>query len=244
MPEYSGFAKLGELLGGGQGGGTTSDAYLSGLTGGYRAQSAMHDADKSREEARIMRARAVARDGLPAALETAGYQENLRPLFEAVLGSNATMDLDQLGKYAVVEAAPAFAAAAAAGAKGNLSEQNRNTALAQGQQYDPFTAVGGGNAVLRKDTGDLVFSQLGDVIVDLRKAQTEKERAAAAENAAQGRFADAGADLRGRTDPQFRAPRAGAKPGKPTAAPKPGDELDGYRFKGGDPAKKENWERM
>lgn len=59
------------------------------------------------------------------------------------------------------------------------------------------------------------------------------------------------ADIMGTRTPQQRATdmaRGGNAPSttaaKPNAAPKVGTESKGYRFKGGDPSKKENWEKI
>lgn len=207
MATYDGIARLGEYIGGG-GQSTSSNAYLQGLTGGYKAQSAMHDADKSREEARIMRARAIARDSLPDALETAGYQENMRPLLAAVLGSNQTMDLDQLGKYAVVEAAPAFAAAAQAVGSGDIAEYNDQMALASGRERKPYTLDAGGRAVFRGDTGEVEFTPLGDAAVESEAAlELARQAHARASDASAGASRSLGS-LRDRTDPN--RPRTGA----------------------------------
>lgn len=220
---YPGFQALGELVTGGGGGGT-SDAYLDGLTGGYNAQRAGYQRDKSREEARIMRSRAVAREAIPEALATAGYQENLRPLLGAVLGSNATMDIDQLGKYAVVEAGPAYTAASEAAAQGDTATQNRQTALAQGKSYEPYSVTGGGDILLDAGTGDTRVTDLGRVAMEATEALAAARQAQAGASQGRERAADASArasealaGVRDRTDPN----RARTKADVSTTTPPP-----------------------
>lgn len=53
------------------------------------------------------------------------------------------------------------------------------------------------------------------------------------------------ADIDKRMTPQPATPPAAASgSGGPLPPPKPGDVKDGYRFKGGDPSKQENWEKQ
>lgn len=47
-----------------------------------------------------------------------------------------------------------------------------------------------------------------------------------------------------RTTGSVRAPAPGQQQGAPQGAPKPGTVMQGYRFKGGDPGDRNNWERV
>lgn len=220
---YPGFQALGELVTSGGRGAGTSDAYLDGLTGGYKAQGAGYQRDKAREEARIMRSRAVARDALPDAVAAFYQDPKFAALAASVLGGNATADLDQLGDLAVPTALPAYEAAAAAAAEGNTTMQNRQMALATGKPFEPYSVAGGGNVVLDAGTGETSLTNLGDVaamaqraLAGAREAQagasSGRERAADA----QARAADALAGVRDRTDPN-RSRTAAPKGDGPTA---------------------------
>lgn len=191
---YSGFKALGEVIGGSGAPAQGSDAYLAGLTGGYRAQTAGSQRDRAREEARIARMMATAREAIPDALQTAGYQQNMQPLLGALLQGNRTMNLNQLGDYAVVEAGPAFTAAAEAAAQGDTATQNRQMALARGQQYEPFSVAGGGDVLLNAGTGDVQLTDLGQAAVAAQEALAGARQASAAAS-------EARADLTQRTDP-------------------------------------------
>lgn len=191
---YSGFKALGEVIGGSGAPAQGSDAYLSGLTGGYRAQQAGYGRDKAREDARIARLMATAREAIPEALQGAGYQENMQPLLSAILQGNRTMNLNQLGDYAVVEAGPAFTASAEAAQAGNTEAQNRQMALARGQQYEPYSVAGGGDVLLNAGTGDTKLTDLGQAAVLAQEALAGARQASAAAS-------EARADLTSRTDP-------------------------------------------
>lgn len=205
---YEGFQALGELVGGSGKPAIGSEAYLEGMRGGYKAQGAGYQRDKAREEARIMRSRAVARDALPEALAALYADKRMAAAAAATLGAAATPDFDQLGDLAVPTALPAYEAAAAAAAEGNTTMQNRQTALATGKPFEPYSVAGGGNVVLDAGTGETSLTNLGDVaamaqraLAGAREAQagasSGRERAADA----QARAADALAGVRDRTDP-------------------------------------------
>lgn len=205
-----GFEALGELIGGAGASGTGSEAYLQGLTGGHKARSAMYDADKSREEARIMRARAIAREALPDAIGGVYTDPRMAALASAVLGSNATADIDQLGDLAVPTALPAYEAAAAAAATGDTAAQNRATALAGGDQYEPFDLDAGGKAVFRPDTGEVAMTALGDLVMDSEAAQAQQRLASAGASSAR---ADATRDRTANPE-RYRAPPKAGGSGK------------------------------
>lgn len=200
-----GFAKLGELVGGGGRGGVGSDAYVQGVTAGYKAQSAMFDADKSREEARIARAMAIARESIPEAIAEAEYAENQRALLSAVLQSNRTMSLSQLGDLAVPQAGRAYEAAAEAAGQGNTMEQNRQTALATGKPFEPLDLDAGGKVVFNPATGQVDLTSLGD-------AALGSERALAGAREASADASRSRADLVDRTDPNRPRTTPGGTP--------------------------------
>lgn len=232
-----GFQALGEVIGrklaGGQGG--PSEAYVDAYRQGAMARGAGHDADKKREEARIARAMAVAREAIPESMQTAGYDPQMLPFLSNVLMGNRTMDLGQLEEFRRPGTAPALEAAAEAMALGDLATYNDQMALAQGKFREPFKAVGGGEATLRGDTGEVAITDLG-------QAAMAADRALAAQREASAGAQGARADLYGRTDPN--RPRGGGKAKETPAPPKAGDIVDGYRFKGGDPGNPNSWEKI
>lgn len=207
-----GFAKLGELITGGGGSGNGSQAYVGGYTEGQKARGAMYDADKSREEARIARAMAIARESIPDAVAQAEYAENQRALVAATLMASPTVDLRRLGALAVPQAGAAYQAAATAAGEGDAMEQNRQTALATGKPFEPYEDAAGGKAVLNPATGDIELTALGDAALGSQQALTTAREASAA--ASQSR-----ADLTARTDPNRPRSSGGgaAKPEDPTS---------------------------
>lgn len=231
-----GWADLGALIAGGMGDRGPSDAYMGGLQEGYQARRAQYSADEAREKARIARLRAMAREAIPEALATAEYDERMRPLLAAVLQGNQTMDLGQLDEFKRPGTVAALDLAAAAMGEGNIADYNAQMALAQGREYNPYTIASGGKAVLRKDTGDLTLTDLGETALDAAAALAEQRRAA---GAAATTRAEAAAE-RDRRPPAERKAKAAEAP-KP---PKAGDVVDGYRFLGGDPSKPESWRKI
>lgn len=211
----NGFFALGDVLGGGGGGGTGSEAYLQGLRGGYQAQEAMSDAEKAREEARLMRSRNIARESIPDALAQADYLEKLQPLLQAVLLSNNTVDLDQLGDLAVPQAGAAFEAAAAAAATGDTEGQNRQTALAAGKPFEPFELAAGGKAVFNPGSGAVDLTALGDAAFGSEQAlAASREASAAASRARRDHTVDTTENPE-----RYRAPpKADTPAGAPTEA--------------------------
>lgn len=177
MAGYEGYAALGEMLtGGGQSDGT---AYVDALRQGSQARREGFSADKAFEEARIARMMANARESIPSGLGTAEYDPKLAPLLGAVLQSNQTMNLGQLGQYERPGAGQAFADAEAAMRAGNLGEANALNAAGLGEAYEPFSAVAGGKAVLRGDTGEIALTDLGDASVAAESALAGSRNAAA-----------------------------------------------------------------
>lgn len=174
-----GFFKLGELVGGGKGGGTDSPAYIEGMRSGYQAQTAQSQSEKARDEARIMRSRVIAREAIPDAVAQAEYAENQRALLANVLLANNTLDLDQLGKLAVPQAGPAYQAAAEAAGAGNTDLQNRQTALATGKPYEPFKVQAGGDVLLNAGTGEHELTALGDAALEATNALAGSRNASA-----------------------------------------------------------------
>jgi hypothetical protein len=129
--------------------------------------------------------------------------------------------------------ADAFSAAAEAAARGDTDAQNRQMALGQGKQYEPFKAAGGGNVVLNAGTGETQVTDLGQAV------QMASEALAGARDASAG-ASNARRDLTQRTDPNRSR---STKPKDAPAAPKAGDVLEGYTFIGGDPSDKKNWKK-
>lgn len=202
-PTYNGVRDLGALVGGAGAPAFGSEAYIDGLTGGYDAQRAGFQRDKSREDARVARSMAIAREALPDAVRALYPDPTVGNAAAAILGGNSTADLDQLGPLARPGAFEALNAAIAAAGTGDTDEQNRQTALATGKPFEPYSQAGGGNVIYNSGTGE---SQ----ITDLGAAELLADQARAGASAASGRSSEALADLRSRTDPNRTAGRGAA----------------------------------
>lgn len=155
MTGYQGFAQLGEMLGGG--GQPDGTAYAQGLQAGGRAREAGYSADKAFEEARIARMMAEARSSFPQVFEGQGYT----PLESALMQASQSPNMRNLGLRERANFVPDTALAAEALAAGNLPGYNAFTASALGEQIEPYSAVGGGNAVMRADTGEIALTPMG-----------------------------------------------------------------------------------
>lgn len=234
---FSGVRDLGALVGAGSTPAFGSDAYLDGLTGGYQAQDAGYKRDRSREEARISRSIAIAREALPDAVRALYPDQTMGDAAAAILGGNRTASLTQLGPVARPGAYEALQAAIDAATAGNTDVQNRQTALAAGKPYEPFESAAGGDMILNPGTGDYQITDLG-------RADLVATQARAGASAASGRAADALAGQRNRTTPGGKratgadavAEAAGA------SAPPPGAKqaADG-KFYLPDPARPGKW---
>lgn len=211
-PGLEGFAKLGSVVGGAGGAGS----YEEGLGAGFELQTDQAKRDRARSEARIAQLREIARTGLEKKGEAAGYD----PFRLAILGSNTTVDLDQLGKLQMPNALENLQLGAEALEAGKADEYNDRLAMATGQEREPYSVAAGGKGVFRSDTGDLNLTPLGEAALKA-EAALEVSRGASA-NAAQARadattrLADAKVDLTSRTDPN--RPRGGGA-AKPKAMP-------------------------
>lgn len=222
---YNGFRALGEVLGGSGAPAQGSEAYMDGMMGGYKVQSAGFGRDKAREEARIARSKAVARDALGDAARAFYKDPELGDLAAALFGSANTPSANQLGKMQVPTALPAFEAAAEAADLGNVAAQNQQTALATGKPYEPYSVAGGGDILLNAGTGETQLTDLGQAV---KLAQD----ALAGSRQASGAASRARADLTERTDPN--RPRGAQPKGKYTVGQV--IEVGGkkYRVTGGD----------
>jgi hypothetical protein len=210
-PGLEGFAKLGSVVAGAGGEG----AYEDQLGTAFRLQTDEARRDKARSDARIMQLREIARTGLEKKGAEAGYD----PFRLAILGSNATVDLDQLGKLQMPNALENLQLGAEALEAGKADVYNDRLALATGKEREPYSVAAGGKATFRADTGDLNLTPLGEAALKAeaaleiaRGAQASASRARADATTKQ---ADARVDLTNRTDPN--RPRGTAA--KPKAAP-------------------------
>ncbi len=177
MAGYEGYAALGELLGGGaQPDGT---AYAQAKRVGYQANEAGFSADKAFEEARIARMMANARESLPAALTTANYAPELVPLLGAVVQASQTPDLRRLGNFQMPNAGADLALAREALADKDLGGYNERLASALGEAIEPYSAVAGGKAVMRADTGEIAMTDLGEASMAAEQALAGQRQAAA-----------------------------------------------------------------
>lgn len=207
MSDYKGFSALGELVGGGQGGGT-SDAYIDGMRTGYDTQRAGYSMDKARDEARISASMAMARESLPQFMADEGY----RPVDSAVMGSNRTVSFTQLADFARPQTAGALEAADAALTDGNLPGYNARMAQARGKEYAPYSLAGGGSAVFRADTGDADMTALGESKVITEQLRAVAQEASAAASQGRAKAAESLAGVRDRTDPNRPRGKANENP--------------------------------
>lgn len=120
------------------------------------------------------------------------------------------------------------------------NDMNRQLILASGKPQH-LTTINDGmafNPFATPDKAQLAPTDIGRSMVAEHEAAAKFKRASA--DASEAR-----ADLSRRTDPN--RPRSSSTGGRKPAAPKPpkpGEVIDGYKFKGGNPADKKNWEKV
>ena len=224
----SGWADLGYALSGGIRNEAEAE-YAPQLKRNYDAMSALEEANRKRA-VNLQRQLMLTN---PEAFGLSGAQANMASL-------NDDIDMRRLGNFQNPHYRAALDRASAEVGLGDstlgqvkdISPANRFFALANGD-VTPTAAVAG-NVMYDPTRGtsqDIQPTPLGEAVV-------------VAQNALAGqRQASAGLTRAKTENPErFRAP---PKPGKTkVAVPKKGAVVDGYRFKGGDPKNKANWEKI
>lgn len=178
----SGWQALGEMLTGQVG---TPGAYQTGLREGYTAEKAMQDARRAQALATIDMMRLRAREGVTgAALQELGYGAEAEVLAN-ILGSNATMNMSQLGDFQRPGAVEAAAQARTLlGDTPDIEAGNRGLALYEGKPYEPYALGAGGKTVFRGDTGSVELTPLGEADLAAENALADRRRRPSAERAA------------------------------------------------------------
>lgn len=210
--------------------------YTDQLKRNFEAQDAF-------AKARQQRAQMLARDGItPEAAIAAGIPANQAPFVVSLVGAADTPNLrngglDELGDLAIdAEREKAMTA-------GNFQRANQLTALKTDKNYEPVRIAQGNAMPSGVGLGDELFEMvpLPQTLATIEQREKVGDAALVRANAA-ANASNAMADKHHRTDPNLG--RAAKKPGKKADAPKKGDVVDGYRFKGGEPGDKANWEKV
>lgn len=139
---YEGWTKLGEMLGGSIG---TPGTYEKALGQQYDSQRSGYQRDKAMQEARIARAQAISREGLPAAIASDPELSKRLALAQSVLGmaegqpnlSTYTGGLGDLDDLAITEMIKQRLAA------GDVQGANQLTSVKTDKLYEPIREVGG-----------------------------------------------------------------------------------------------------
>lgn len=165
------------------------EAYYKGQALGAQVQANMATAEDRMAAARKARAEAIFQDQInanhaqitPENMVRAHYSADQAPLLTAILGSNKSPSIDQLGVMAIPQAGQAFADAADATRLGDMTTANRQLALASGKPLET-TAISDGMAYNKYAATDqpMNITALGDAAIDLRHAQAGASRASAA----------------------------------------------------------------
>lgn len=170
----SGWQALGEMITGQVG---DPGAYQSGLKEGYTTQKAMQDARRAQSLAIIDEMRARSRGQVTGeALKELGFTQGADVLAN-ILGSNSTMNMNQLGDFQRPGQVEAGAQARTLlGDTPDIEAGNRALAFMEGDQYEPYSLGAGGKAVFRGDTGEVGMTELGEVAVDAQGALADRRR--------------------------------------------------------------------
>ena len=225
QPGYEGFAALGDMLAGGQS--RRAEAKRGQYVGeASDAAFKFNRASEERAKAIIAGMQQSSREGLPAALGGVYTDPKEAALATAVLGSNSTIDMDQLGHFQK----PGYTALAAeqqdALAKGDFKRMNAVTSVLGDDQFEPVIVKGGS------------FIENGATLGDLDAIPTPESLSRIEQNEAQGKAAL----IRANKPPAQRA----ASTHRPTATSEERDILEQARQRiaqGADPAKVANYLR-
>lgn len=273
MPNgYEGFAKLGDLLLGGPEQRAQADVpkYYEQAS---RANRAGHDALKALEQARIATAQRIARENLPAAIAATPSLAGNGDLAAAILGMatgqpNLGTFTNGLGDLSEMEMDRQIQEKLDAG---DMAGAQRISAVKTDKVLPTLGA--GGKVVFAPVTGGVDLTALGDAAVGAENALgTQRLADAGADSAladlrhrtdpnrktaSGGKLgfqveaieADLGRNLTPRELQDLAAGKLDIKvpavtPLAAPSVPKPGDIVDGYRFKGGNPADPAAWERL
>lgn len=199
--------------------GSTAGVYDEAHTKASRARDAMFQARRSQAQALIDEDRLSSRQQItPEALQAVGYTDAFAPLAQAILRSNVTLDMDQLGKFQ----RPGYDVAADMAMQGVLGDDpvqyNRANAFMEGKTYEPVRHVGGAFVPSGVALGDEDFTAVPTPINAERIDKMQSDAAATQRRAdASVDASRALADVRRRTDPN--RPRGGGKPAASSETP-------------------------
>lgn len=231
MTMFDGAEHLGNLLTGGV---DTTSSFLKGATQRVSLEEAL-------ARAKIKRDEALARTQVKQAMIDQGMKPEEAALLDSIMRSGMGSDYSagQLGLGRGQENS-ARAAAAEAAKAGDLDLMNNMLAVAnsspmqtttidQGYVLNPH---GDPSQTVTPTKGELADVLAAEALVGSRNAAAESSRARA----------DLTRDRKTNPD-RYRTPKKDAPSTEGTGTPKIGEVRKGYRYKGGDPAKKSSWEK-
>lgn len=153
-PGYEGYAAIGDILGGGAQ--HRADANANRYLGDAASTAyKWNEAAKSRSDAIIRASQLTSRQALPGALGGIYTDPKEAALANAVLGSNDTINMGQLGDFQTPGHAALVQEQQDALGKGDFKRMNAVTAVLGDKQFEPVIAKGGAYIENGATLGDL-----------------------------------------------------------------------------------------
>lgn len=173
--------QLGQAVFGGK---SSGDAYDQSFSQAAKAQGAMQEARRQRALALIAESRVDARSSLPAALGGVYTDPAQAALGQAVLLSNDSVNLGNLGKLEAPGSSAAYNQASSDMNSGDTVGYNQQAALATGRNYEPVRLTGGVATPSGVPLGDAAFHM--EPLPQTQATIDERHAGAAKENAMAG----------------------------------------------------------